>query len=172
MANITIRYKDKDGYTIKKLGQDRVTLGRASDCDLPLASDQISRQHCVLTRSEDIWSIEDLASANGTFVDGQRIQGSTPLKERSRIKIGNIRITFHYKERRQAKNGIELDPDELGADAAPQRNLGQDDPPEAMPCSACPAWFSIAHRLPGEKMPCPCCGHRNVVPRLLVPAST
>ncbi len=171
MANITIRYKDRDGYTIEELNQDRIILGRASECDLPLASDQISRQHCVLTRNDDSWSIEDLNSANGTFVDGQRIRDPAPLKERSRIKIGNVRITFHYKERRQHQNGIELDPDELGVDAAPQRSQGADDPPEAIPCSACTAWFSIAHRLPGEKMPCPCCGHRNVVPRLLATAS-
>ncbi len=174
MASITIRYKDQDGHEIKDLEGERLVLGRSSDCDISLASERISRQHCVLIREGETWYVEDLGSANGTRVGNERIEQRRALGERDRIKLGNVRLTFHYRERRPDK-GIDLSADELAGDgegSVPTRERGADDPPEAMSCSRCTAWISIAHRLPGEAMDCPRCGQRNVVPQLVAAGET
>ncbi len=56
------------------LGQS-FTLGRASDCNIKLASAGVSKQHCSLTPLSGLRvEIEDLGSANGTYVNGLLIK--------------------------------------------------------------------------------------------------
>ena len=49
---------------------NRVLIGRASESDVMLPHDDISRRHALLWRQEGRTWIRDLASANGTFIDG------------------------------------------------------------------------------------------------------
>jgi predicted component of type VI protein secretion system len=48
-------------------------IGRSVDCNLKIASTQVSRRHCRVVVNEAGVFIEDLCSANGTFLDGQRL---------------------------------------------------------------------------------------------------
>lgn len=50
-----------------------IGVGRADDAGLVLAGDGISRQHARLTPADEGVMVEDLGSANGTFVNGRRI---------------------------------------------------------------------------------------------------
>ena len=54
-------------------GSDSVLLGRGARCDVVLASRHASREHAVLLRRGGAWWVEDLDSANGTYVDGARV---------------------------------------------------------------------------------------------------
>ncbi len=55
-----------------------LTLGRAEDADLTLDDDHISRYHSKLTVLSGAW-LQDLRSANGTFVNGERVVGGVRL---------------------------------------------------------------------------------------------
>jgi pSer/pThr/pTyr-binding forkhead associated (FHA) protein len=48
-------------------------IGRNPDCDLSIPTDEISRRHAELRPSQDGVMVEDLGSANGTFVNDRRI---------------------------------------------------------------------------------------------------
>ncbi|MCI0663301.1 MAG: FHA domain-containing protein [Acidobacteria bacterium] len=67
--------------------EDRITIGRRSDNHLVLDDDNISRQHISIERREGHYFVSDLGSANGTFLNDQRID-STQLKEGDRLRIG------------------------------------------------------------------------------------
>ena len=53
---------------------EAAVLGRADDADIRCSDKRISRQHARFIPTAEGWSIEDLASANGTFMDGQRVK--------------------------------------------------------------------------------------------------
>jgi pSer/pThr/pTyr-binding forkhead associated (FHA) protein len=50
-----------------------MTLGRQPECDLQVPLAKISRQHCQLQVNEDKLFVRDMKSANGTYVNGERI---------------------------------------------------------------------------------------------------
>jgi serine/threonine-protein kinase len=67
-------------------------LGRSSDCDIVVRAADVSKQHCRILIDEDRLTIEDLGSANGTFVNDERIR-------RANLENGDvIRIADHEFE--------------------------------------------------------------------------
>ena len=74
---------------------DALTIGRNADSDLPLVSDpKVSGLHAVVHRYRGGWSVEDLNSLNGTFVNGQRVAGEKQLRPRDEIGVGDTRLVF------------------------------------------------------------------------------
>lgn len=79
-----------------------LSIGRDADNEIVLAGSTVSRHHAVLTFVEERWVIEDRGSANGTFVNGERVPfGSThPLRHGDRIGIGRSRLVFSWPAQR------------------------------------------------------------------------
>lgn len=71
------------------------TLGRGTDADVRINDPGISRLHARVSvhgqGDRPQVSIEDMGSTNGIIVDGRRVQ-SAPLREGSRIELGNTRM--------------------------------------------------------------------------------
>src|SRR5258708_21438846 len=89
-----------DGKT-RHLGleRDRYTLGRSSANEVCYSEDAgVSRQHMVLERNGESWTIRDLNSKNGTFVNGVRIDTVRPLGPNDHITAGHLTIEFAEKE--------------------------------------------------------------------------
>ena len=173
MAFVTIRIKGVEGYSRTSLDKDRLVVGRSSSCDLPIKHTSISREHFVLIRETTggaaRWFVEDLGSANGTRINEGLVSGKMPLAEKDIVKAGRARLTFHDGRMEDAAAAVELSgDDDGGGPAGPVRKVGADDPPEAIPCAECQAWFSIAHRLSGESMACPHCGKAQIIPELVI----
>jgi ATP-binding cassette subfamily C protein len=76
----------RSGETIP-VGLDRVTIGRADDCTIVLADSAVSRHHAVVERTPDGFRVVDTGSANGVFVDEQRVSAA-PLADGSRFRVG------------------------------------------------------------------------------------
>jgi len=62
-------------------------IGRGSACQVQLADNVVSRQHVEILFIGGRWWIRDLGSANGTFIDGRRIDRE-PLESGTRIRLG------------------------------------------------------------------------------------
>jgi pSer/pThr/pTyr-binding forkhead associated (FHA) protein len=83
-----------EGMTYE-LEADEVVIGRNPTTDITLLDEGISREHALVLFDEDApgYVIEDLASTNGTKVNGKRIR-SAPLSEGDEIQIGQTLFRF------------------------------------------------------------------------------
>jgi pSer/pThr/pTyr-binding forkhead associated (FHA) protein len=70
-------------------------IGRDPDCcHLAVPSPAVSRRHAQLQLQDGQWSIEDLRTRNGTWVNGQRIHTRTPLSHNDEIRVPNFMAVF------------------------------------------------------------------------------
>jgi len=74
----------------------KATLGRAPANDIILEDPKVSRHHAVIAFTEERYSITDLESANGTFVNEIRVRESHhPLRAEDVISLGDTELTFY-----------------------------------------------------------------------------
>jgi predicted component of type VI protein secretion system len=66
-------------------------VGRSPDADLQIDDRRISSEHAVIVWNESSWELKDLASRNGTVVNGHRVDPGTrvPLKEGASLRFGS-----------------------------------------------------------------------------------
>jgi hypothetical protein len=72
-----------------EIGQDQVLIGREPTCDVVLQDGSVSRKHARLEKRGRIWSVVDQGSANGTFVDSQRVTETT-LRTGQELRFGSV----------------------------------------------------------------------------------
>lgn len=73
------------------VGEDPFTVGRLEDSNLCLGDDAyVSSRHARFFRHDGYLMVEDLGSTNGTFVNKDRITGSTRLRVGDRVQIGGV----------------------------------------------------------------------------------
>jgi hypothetical protein len=68
--------------------QGEVIIGRISTADLRLNHPSVSRSHARLTRRGDEFTLEDLGSQNGTYVNRRKIRGRTFVSGGDEITVG------------------------------------------------------------------------------------
>jgi len=71
-----------------------VVIGRIAECGFTLAKDDVSRRHSEVAWTGEGFSIRDLGSTNGTFVNGTCVNGTQLLRAGDRIEVGSSTITF------------------------------------------------------------------------------
>jgi len=76
------------GVTLE-LDRPDMTLGRHSDADLRLPLPDVSRRHCRFLWAAGVWSVMDLASMNGVFVNGVPVQRSDLVQD-DQVRIGGF----------------------------------------------------------------------------------
>jgi pSer/pThr/pTyr-binding forkhead associated (FHA) protein len=75
------------------LDQDVTTVGRHPNADIFLDDVTVSRRHAEFIRDGIQFKVRDLASLNGTYFDGQRIEQAL-VSDGSEVQIGKFRLTF------------------------------------------------------------------------------
>ena len=82
------------GAELVLLDGERVTIGRSQENDVDLADGRVSRLHAVLERVAGVWCVRDLSSRNGTFVNGDRVNGERPLHPGDELLVGRTQLLF------------------------------------------------------------------------------
>jgi pSer/pThr/pTyr-binding forkhead associated (FHA) protein len=95
-------YRDGDGELCVRCfaGTEALTLGRGGGCDVSLPWDAgVSALHAEVLRRGDSWLIVDEGlSMNGTFVNGERLQGRRRLRPGDVIRVGHTSLAFRQGE--------------------------------------------------------------------------
>ncbi|MFZ7124731.1 MAG: diguanylate cyclase [Desulfobacterales bacterium] len=75
------------------LGPDEQIIGRSERADILIDQDSVSREHARIKPEMDGYSVQDLGSTNGTFVNGQKVE-SALLKDGDRLHVGETILKF------------------------------------------------------------------------------
>lgn len=88
------------------------TIGRSSECDIPLADTASSREHARIEMGRRDWdaTLVDLDSRNGTYVNGHPLDGPRELGHGDRLRIGTTSLFFLARDH-LANAGAIWDPD-------------------------------------------------------------
>jgi hypothetical protein len=86
-SRLTIRQGPVPGK-VHEMAKDVITLGRDVSNDIVINDAEVSRNHARLTAQSGSYLMEDLASTNGTFVNGQRLIGPKLLNPGDVVGLG------------------------------------------------------------------------------------
>lgn len=75
----------------------QLTIGRSSGADLQVNSPRLSRKHAAIRLDQKGLNVEDLGSANGTFVNGQRVQQAL-LRPGDIVMVGGVAIRVDFDQ--------------------------------------------------------------------------
>jgi pSer/pThr/pTyr-binding forkhead associated (FHA) protein len=93
MAILTLVF-GRDVLGTHELDDEKLIVGRSEDCDITIDNLAVSRHHAIIEKAGGAYTINDLDSNNGTFVNGRRIEGSFALNFGDEIGIGKHIIVF------------------------------------------------------------------------------
>ena len=80
------------------LHEDEIFLGRSVENHIVIASKRVSRQHARIWREVRAWMLDALNSANGTFLNDERVLAPIVLRDGDKITIGDVDFNFHDPE--------------------------------------------------------------------------
>lgn len=88
---------------------DEVLIGRHSSCDIRSVNLTVSRYHAIVSLRDGQWCIEDMDSTQGTYVNGEPIDGVTPIYEGDDVQLGEqhfrVENAAHRQRRAQQPKG-------------------------------------------------------------------
>ncbi|MGQ9863331.1 MAG: FHA domain-containing protein [Bacteroidia bacterium] len=94
-----------------KKASKSILLGRSQECDILLDHPEVSAKHAILILTvTGTYEIQDLGSTNGTFVNGQRIEGRVEIHPGDKVVLGSYEIPWQeYFEKDIPAKGLGSD---------------------------------------------------------------
>ena len=85
---VLLTWANADSHSSERRFFQPVSIGREPSNDIELSDARVSRFHAVIWAESNGWHIRDLDSANGTFIENRRVDGTSPLPQ-------NCELRFH-----------------------------------------------------------------------------
>lgn len=97
---------------------DNAVIGRQPDCDIPVPAEEVSRNHARLKVTPDGVRVEDMGSANGTYINGKRVESGL-LKPGEELRLDTVRflLVTPGMDAKQQSAGARVEPVTLPAAA-------------------------------------------------------
>lgn len=121
-----------------------ISIGRDPSNDLVLSDSMVSRRHAILEQRDDIFVLRDNNSANGTLVNGDKVDSEKTLRDGDLVAIGSSRLLF------QLDDGV----------AASEPGVAAADGGVELKDADAPASALAAKPGAGSSISCPSCGKK------------
>jgi len=96
---IRLRVVPADGDPFERVVvAESLRIGRSSKTDLVVPDPLLSREHARLFFEEGLWFVEDLGSHNGTFLNGERVEGRRAVRAGDVLALGGSSVTVRPPE--------------------------------------------------------------------------
>lgn len=116
MATLLVIQGPDKGRTFRTLNETAI-LGRESD-QIALTDRTVSRHHAHMYPDNGSWVLDDLRSANGTYVNGVRVKSPVRLKHGDQIKIGATLLVYAGDQSTEKLSGTRIPRDMIDLDAS------------------------------------------------------
>lgn len=114
MLILTIIQGPDKGRSFELPDHEPQLLGRSSEA-LPLTDTTVSRRHAELTPDKGAWTIRDLGSQNGTWVNGVRIARRTVLRAGDQVRVGATLLVYGRAAREPGLESVSIVRDQISA---------------------------------------------------------
>src|SRR5688500_5327150 len=111
-VKIVVQKRGKQRQTFH-LRSAEMIVGRQKGCGVRIPSGEVSRQHCLLSFSNDLLAVEDLSSANGTFLNGRRIGKREFVRPGDKLRVGPVTLLVQYQLTQAAINQLLQEDEEV-----------------------------------------------------------
>jgi FHA domain len=126
MKELWLKFTDENG-DYRRVLVDRKTfvIGRHSDNDLCIPNAKLSRQHSEIESFDDTFTVTDLDSSNGTFLNGEDLRDPTTLQNGDELDLGggiriSVEIAFNEPKAQKSNNNIPVESSKSSATPAKQ----------------------------------------------------
>ena len=93
MTSLNLHIQPPEGAAIEhECGAEPLVLGRSAEADVVINDGSMSRRHARIVAQQGVWLIEDLGARNGTYVNGERVEGRRPLAIGDLVQMGGTTI--------------------------------------------------------------------------------
>ncbi len=97
MADAYVLTGEIDGITYPVLGE--AIVGRGDHADVRLRDRTVSRRHAAVRQEGLTLVVDDLSSANGTYVNGERVRDATRVESGDVIAFGSVTLRVGLERR-------------------------------------------------------------------------
>jgi pSer/pThr/pTyr-binding forkhead associated (FHA) protein len=94
-----VSYLQQEGTNTRYPVTDTISFGRLPRNTIVIMDEQVSRRHAEIVLRHGAAILRDLQSANGTFVNGERISGERTLRDGDTVAIGDVKFVYHHVEK-------------------------------------------------------------------------
>lgn len=99
VPGISITIRSAGGAMVHKyFAQPEIVLGRDPGCDFPLMDDTVSTRHARLNFHHGQWWLEDMASTNGTYLNGSQVTMPTVITSGDEVRCGASQLIVTLAE--------------------------------------------------------------------------
>ena len=94
---LALTFASADGMVVTRhFRNPEITLGRDPHCDVYLENDTVSAQHARLSYHHGQWWLEDLASTNGTTLNGDAVETPTIVVSNDDVQCGKAGLHIRF----------------------------------------------------------------------------
>jgi pSer/pThr/pTyr-binding forkhead associated (FHA) protein len=132
MSSLRLRRDNGAGIEVDR---DRSVLGRDAACEVVVEDKSVSRRHLLIERRGEDWAVVDQGSANGTYLDGRRVQEAV-LRNGQQLRLGSVVLRVEIEEAAPAT--VLMSAPELEGATVMMTSLGTAPPPPERPAPPTP----------------------------------
>ena len=102
---ITLTSMEEANGGSKHFTKPVIILGREPGCDFPLDDQAVSSQHARLSYHQNQWWLEDMASTNGTYLNGEAITAPVVITHGDELRLGQVEVRITIGDRDLSSTG-------------------------------------------------------------------
>lgn len=106
MPRLLVERGPDRGESVNVAAGQQIVVGRDPAASFQLADNMCSRRHFLIGGKNGMFGIKDLGSANGTLVNGRRLEGAQKLQFGDSIQIGETLLSWLSDEQTDKRGGI------------------------------------------------------------------